>query len=72
MDPMDASSPHGQNGLPDTPARRAAFAEIAHLESLRGQEISPEDRAGIDAWMSEGGYRAAVLAVVVDDPDLAD
>jgi hypothetical protein len=69
---MDATSDRPRNGLPDTPARRAAFAEIAHLESLRGQEISAEDRAGIDAWMRSGGYRAAVLSVIADDPDLAD
>lgn len=69
---MDAASSQSHNGLPDTPARRAAFAEIAHLESLRGRELSPEGRAGIDAWMREGGYRAAVLRVVADDPDLAD
>lgn len=69
---MDTPFLRPHNGLPDTPVRRAAFAEIAHLESLRGQEISPEGRAGIDKWMREGGYRAAVLRVVADDPDLAD
>lgn len=63
--------PQPRKGLPDTPARRAAFAEIAHLESLRGRELSPEGRAGIDAWMREGGYRSAVLRVVAGDPDLA-
>jgi hypothetical protein len=69
---MAAPSSHSNSGLPDAPARWAAFAEIAHLESLRGQEMSDEDLAGIDAWMNEGGYRTAVLRVVADDPDLAD
>jgi hypothetical protein len=68
---MTSSSQPRRNGLPDTPARRAAFAEIERLESLRGLEISAEDRAGLEVWLREGGYAAAVERMVVEDPDLA-
>ena len=70
MDGIPADS--RPNGLPDTPARRALFEEIAHLEALRGAEMSTEGRAGLDAWMRSGGYTAAAARVSAADAELAD
>jgi hypothetical protein len=73
MEPMDATPADSRpNGLPDTPARRALFDEIARLEALRGAEMSPDGLAGLDTWMRSGGYTQASARVSAADPDLAD
>jgi hypothetical protein len=34
--------------------------------------LSPAARAVIASWIADGGYRAAVMAVAAEDPELAD